>query len=58
MKQKWEIILGFLNYEDGNVKEGNFGIWDMVMALQWIQANMKQVDNKYRIDKKLDEWDK
>ncbi|PAV78564.1 hypothetical protein WR25_09582 [Diploscapter pachys] len=34
--------LGFLNYEDGNVKEGNFGIWDMVMALQWIQANMKQ----------------
>ncbi|CAI5454495.1 unnamed protein product [Caenorhabditis angaria] len=34
--------LGFLNYPNGEKLDGNFGIWDMVMALQWIQANMKQ----------------
>lgn len=35
--------LGFMNYANGDKLEGNFGIWDMVMALQWIQSNMKQV---------------
>ena len=35
--------LGFMNYQNGDKLEGNFGIWDMVMALQWIQSNMKQV---------------
>uniref|UniRef100_A0A1I7TJ83 G_PROTEIN_RECEP_F1_2 domain-containing protein n=1 Tax=Caenorhabditis tropicalis TaxID=1561998 RepID=A0A1I7TJ83_9PELO len=34
--------LGFMNYQNGDKLEGNFGIWDMVMALQWIQSNMKQ----------------
>ncbi|EYC43359.1 hypothetical protein Y032_0496g2480 [Ancylostoma ceylanicum] len=34
--------LGFLNSRVGDKVEGNFGIWDQVMALQWIQANIKQ----------------
>ncbi|CAP25619.1 Protein CBG05033 [Caenorhabditis briggsae] len=34
--------LGFMNFQNGDKLEGNFGIWDMVMALQWIQSNMKQ----------------
>ncbi|CAB3399435.1 unnamed protein product [Caenorhabditis bovis] len=34
--------LGFLVSQNGDKLEGNYGIWDMVMALQWIQANMKQ----------------
>ncbi|CAI4233294.1 unnamed protein product [Auanema sp. JU1783] len=34
--------LGFININDGQKIEGNYGIWDMVMALQWIQANIKQ----------------
>lgn len=34
--------LGFMNWQEGEKVVGNSGIWDMVMALQWIQANMKQ----------------
>ncbi|KAK6743637.1 hypothetical protein RB195_010742 [Necator americanus] len=34
--------LGFLNMRSGDKVEGNFGIWDQVMALKWIQANIKQ----------------
>lgn len=34
--------LGFLNARIGDKIEANFGIWDQVMALQWIQANIKQ----------------
>ncbi|KJH40963.1 Carboxylesterase [Dictyocaulus viviparus] len=34
--------LGFINMQDGEKVEGNYGIWDQVMALQWIQANIKQ----------------
>ncbi|CAD6189269.1 unnamed protein product [Caenorhabditis auriculariae] len=34
--------LGFINYNEGDKLEGNFGVWDMVMALQWIQSNIKQ----------------
>ena len=26
----------------GDRVEGNFGIWDMKLALEWIQRNMKQ----------------
>ncbi|ETN74370.1 Carboxylesterase [Necator americanus] len=33
---------GFLNMRSGDKVEGNFGIWDQVMALKWIQANIKQ----------------
>ncbi|VDK33499.1 unnamed protein product [Gongylonema pulchrum] len=36
--------LGFTNYQDGGKTEGNFGIWDLVMALEWIQTNMKQLN--------------
>lgn len=36
--------LGFLNYQDDDHTEGNFGIWDLVMALEWIQANIKQLN--------------
>lgn len=39
--------LGFMNYQNGDKLEGNFGIWDMVMALQWIQSNIKQVGNPF-----------
>ncbi|KAF8386765.1 hypothetical protein PRIPAC_75907 [Pristionchus pacificus] len=36
--------LGFMNYNmDGKV-EGNFGIYDIIMALEWIQANIKQLN--------------
>ncbi|KAK6045128.1 Carboxylesterase [Cooperia oncophora] len=35
--------LGFIVTRSGdNQVEANFGIWDQVMALQWIQANIKQ----------------
>ncbi|VDM59419.1 unnamed protein product [Angiostrongylus costaricensis] len=34
--------LGFINMQVGEKVEGNFGIWDQVMALQWIHANIKQ----------------
>ncbi|VDK61559.1 unnamed protein product [Anisakis simplex] len=36
--------LGFLNWQVGDKVEGNFGIWDQLMALEWIQANMKQLN--------------
>ncbi|KHN74908.1 Acetylcholinesterase [Toxocara canis] len=36
--------LGFLNWQVGDVTEGNFGIWDQLMALEWVQANMKQLN--------------
>lgn len=36
------LISGFLNARIGDKIEANFGIWDQVMALQWIQANIKQ----------------
>ncbi|KAJ1355018.1 hypothetical protein KIN20_012128 [Parelaphostrongylus tenuis] len=34
--------LGFINMQVGEKVEGNFGIWDQVMALQWIHENIKQ----------------
>ncbi|XGW15556.1 hypothetical protein V3C99_001206 [Haemonchus contortus] len=34
--------LGFITTRSGDTVEGNYGIWDQVMALQWIQANIKQ----------------
>ncbi|VDK69598.1 unnamed protein product [Litomosoides sigmodontis] len=37
-------LLGFMNYKDNDRVEGNFGIWDLVMALEWIQTNMKQLN--------------
>ncbi|VDD91487.1 unnamed protein product, partial [Enterobius vermicularis] len=36
--------LGFMSYENGDFTDGNFGIWDQVTALEWIQANMKQLN--------------
>uniref|UniRef100_A0A914ZDY6 Carboxylesterase type B domain-containing protein n=1 Tax=Parascaris univalens TaxID=6257 RepID=A0A914ZDY6_PARUN len=36
--------LGFLNWETADGAEGNFGIWDQLMALEWVQANMKQLN--------------
>lgn len=33
-----------MNYKDNDRIEGNFGIWDLVMALEWIQTNMKQLN--------------
>lgn len=35
---------GFMSHRDGDKTEGNYGVWDMVMALEWIQANMKQLN--------------
>ncbi|VDN08469.1 unnamed protein product [Thelazia callipaeda] len=37
-------LSGFISYKDGDRIEGNFGIWDLVMGLEWIQANMKQLN--------------
>uniref|UniRef100_A0AAF5Q569 Carboxylesterase type B domain-containing protein n=1 Tax=Wuchereria bancrofti TaxID=6293 RepID=A0AAF5Q569_WUCBA len=37
-------LLGFLNYKNNEHVEGNFGIWDLVMALEWIQTNVKQLN--------------
>uniref|UniRef100_A0A0N5AKE3 COesterase domain-containing protein n=1 Tax=Syphacia muris TaxID=451379 RepID=A0A0N5AKE3_9BILA len=36
--------LGFMSYENGDFIDGNFGIWDQVTVLEWIQANMKQLN--------------
>lgn len=33
-----------MSYENGDFTDGNFGIWDQVTALEWIQANMKQLN--------------
>ncbi|CAC5403382.1 Cholinesterase,Putative inactive carboxylesterase 4 [Mytilus coruscus] len=32
-------IFGFLSYNDTSAR-GNFGIWDQILALQWIQENI------------------
>ncbi|CEF69982.1 Carboxylesterase, type B domain-containing protein [Strongyloides ratti] len=34
--------LGFMSINYGNYVEGNFGVYDMVLALEWIQQNIKQ----------------
>lgn len=36
--------IGFMNYKNNDQIEGNFGIWDLVMALEWIQTNIKQLN--------------
>lgn len=33
---------GFMTIEYENRVEGNFGIWDQKLALEWIQRNIKQ----------------
>jgi carboxylesterase type B len=36
------LLLGFATYrgDDGNLR-GNWGIWDLVMSLQWIHDNIR-----------------
>ena len=34
--------LGFMSINRNGKVEGNFGIWDMKLALEWVQRNIKQ----------------
>ncbi|MFH4980153.1 hypothetical protein AB6A40_006862 [Gnathostoma spinigerum] len=40
--------LGFMSFDHGNTVDGNFGIWDQILALEWIQANIKQLNGDPR----------